>query len=765
MRLNPFKKSRRRQRRRSHNNTSDSWLKPATKQAIAGVIVAVLSVIIVFSFFNQAGRVGQSLLHGLRLVVGWLAYAIPLLGLYLGWRLVRPGREPLARWRVVGVVLAIIGLLGTFHIVGVPIDNSLQLAYDGRGGGFLGFLLSYPLSIAISPIVAGIIFVAALLVGVFLTFNISPREAAEWLRGLMPISADDNKEEVTDDDSDEVEEDDDEAAVTAAPRFKMMSLTRGKNMPDPDQLRLETQQQEREHEQARARRQQLKAANRKYNPPPLELLASSTRQPEGGDVEANKDIIKNTLENFNISVEIGKARVGPTVTQYTLRPDEGVRLSQITALQNDLARALKAHPVRIEAPIPNTDLVGIEIPNKEVALVRLRDLLASKEMKRAPSPLAMALGKDVAGGVLVAELERMPHLLIAGATNSGKSVSIHAILMALLYRNSPQLLRLIMIDPKRVELAAYNGIPHLWGEPVIVDTSKALNALKWALREMDNRYKSLEESGSRNLMSYNISNPDRPLPFIIIVIDELADLMAKHARDVEGPVVRLSQLARAVGIHLILATQRPSVNVITGLIKANIPARMAFKVASQVDSRTILDAAGAEKLVGTGDVLYLASDNTKPRRLQGGYVSEEEVRSVVEYIVEHNSDEELTATDDSSITDLELSSSGGGEMGDDPLFSEAKRIAIHAGKVSASLLQRRLRVGYARAARLLDILEEQGVIGPAEGNKPREVLAVTADESFGSTVPRVEHGGVLRPPVSVISHQDTAPTTFDQDQE
>ncbi|MAF80609.1 cell division protein FtsK [bacterium] len=729
MRLNPFRKKRRRRRSRG----GQSWLKAETKQAIVGVLLIIASIIIAFSFFDQAGRLGESLLNGLRRVVGWLAFVTPLFGVYVGWRLLRPNRAPLERWRVVGLVLLIVGLLGLFHVVGVPLDDSLQVAYEGRGGGFLGFMLSYPLSAAVSTIVAGLIFAAALTVGVFLTFNLSPAEVMAWLRDLVPQRPE--KEEDTEEEEGE-DEDDGEEEDSTLPRFRMSAL-RGKKEADPDQLKLDQQHTEREKQQEQARRQQLRAANKKYNPPPLELLATSTRQPEGGDVDANKEIIKNTLENFGISVDVGKAKVGPTVTQYTLRPDEGIRLSQITALQNDLARALKAHPVRIEAPIPNTDLVGIEIPNKEVALVRLRDMLASKEMKRAQSPLAMALGRDVSGVVKIAELDRMPHMLIAGATNSGKSVNIHSILMALLYRNSPQLLRLILIDPKRVELAAYNGIPHLWGEPVIVDTGKALNALKWALREMDRRYKLLEESGTRNLLSYNISNPDSPLPFIVIVIDELADLMAKHARDVEGPIVRLSQLARAVGVHLILATQRPSVNVITGLIKANIPARLAFKVASQVDSRTIIDSAGAEKLVGTGDMLYSASDNTKPTRLQGGFVSEEEVRSVVEHIVEHNQIDPAVEEATESITDLELGSGAGagGQDADDELFIEAKRIAVETGKISASLLQRRLRVGYARAARLLDMLEEQGIIGPAEGNKPREILVGSDDESFGDSKP------------------------------
>ena len=726
MRLWPFGRKKRRRGR-----SDEPWLSPETKQAITGVLLILVGIVAAFSLFGQAGRVGQGLLALLRRIFGYLAWLSPLLFLYVGYRLVRPNAEPLPRWRVVGAVLLVVGLLGGFHSIGVAPDDALQVAAEGKGGGYFGFAVSYPISLALSPLIGQLIFVAAVLIGIFMAFDLSPATIWECLRARRERGAADEDEEAEEDEEGE------EPAEAAVPRFRIRGVG-GAAKPDPAQLQLDEERQQKEQEQQDLRRKQLKAANKKYTPPPLELLASSSRQPEGGDIEANKDIIKSTLDNFNIAVAMGKAKVGPTVTQYTFRPDEGIRLSQITALQNDLARALKAHPVRIEAPIPNTDLVGIEIPNKEVALVRLRDLLASKEIKRSESPLTFALGRDVSGGAVASEIDRMPHLLIAGATNSGKSVSIHSILMSLLYRNSPSLLRLILIDPKRVELTAYNGIPHLWGEPVIVDTNKALNALKWVLREMDRRYKLLEESGSRNLFSYNVNNPNETLPFIVIVVDELADLMAKHAREVEGPIVRLALLARAVGIHLVLATQRPSVNVITGLIKANVPARIAFKVASQVDSRTIIDMGGAEKLVGTGDMLYMSSDNTKPRRLQGGFVSEDEVREVVKFIVEHNETEE--PSEDDSITVAEGVGSGGGgfESGDDPLFEEAKRVALASGKISASLLQRRLRVGYARAARLLDMLEEAGVIGPAEGNKPREVIAAesaqaAAAESDGGT--------------------------------
>jgi len=347
-------------------------------------------------------------------------------------------------------------------------------------------------------------------------------------------------------------------------------------------------------------------------------------------------------------------------------------------------------------------------------------LLLSKEFKEADSPLTFVLGKDVTGRTVVDTLERLPHMLIAGATGSGKSVNIHTLMMSWLFRNSPEVVRFILVDPKRVELTVYNEIPHLLA-PVIVDPEKTLQALKWALEEMDTRYRLLEESGARNLMSFNINNPAEARPFIVIVIDELADLMVKHGREIEGPIVRLSQMARAVGIHLVLATQRPSVNVLTGLIKANVPSRLAFSVASQVDSRTIIDMAGAEKLVGNGDMLYLAGDKARPMRIQGGFVSEEEVHRVADAVRKTGEPEY-----EDSVTGGVRDGTGGQSVvgeADDPLFEEAKKLVVQSGKASASLLQRRLRVGYARAARLLDMLEDRGIIGAGEGNKPREVLA------------------------------------------
>ena len=635
------------------------------------------------------------------------------------------------RIQKVGVLLLIAGVLGVFHVVGIPVEDAYQVADEGRGGGMIGFLLAYPISRAFSSIASSLIFLCAMGVGIFLTFNISPSDVRQYFASLWPIrrlAEGEGEEGALDSESEDTFTQD--TSKSPLPLFRVSRKVASSASTDPAQLKLEAEQRAKEEDQKERMRAQVRSANKKYVPPSLDILHSSISKPDSGNVEANKQKIQTTLEKFGIMVTMGKVSVGPTVAQYTLRPDEGVKLARITALQNDLALALAAHPIRIEAPIPNTNMVGIEIPNKDVSLVRLKELLASKEFRQAPSPLTIVLGKDVAGQSQVGTIESMPHLLIAGATGSGKSIFINTLILSLLYRNSPALVRMILVDPKRVELSLYNGIPHLL-TPVITEPDKTVNALKWAVKEMDRRYRLLAESGSRNLPSFNANNPDDAMPLIVIVIDELADLMATSARDVEGMIVRLAQMARAIGIHLVLATQRPSVNVITGLIKANVPTRVAFNVASQIDSRTILDAAGAEKLLGSGDMLYLPGDRAKPVRLQGGFISEEEVRQVVQDIRDKNPID--PGHDDSIITPAHTGSNEAGDAGDDVLFEEAKRIVIESGKASASLLQRRLRVGYSRAARLLDMLEEYGVIGMQEGNKPRDILMMS-DEGFGDTL-------------------------------
>ena len=465
-----------------------------------------------------------------------------------------------------------------------------------------------------------------------------------------------------------------------------------------------------------------------YAAPPLELLDQEKGVPNAGDVKSYSAIIKKTLQNFDIPVEISEVNVGPAVTQYAFKPAEGIKLSRITALQNDLALALAAHPLRIEAPIPKRALVGVEIPNKTRAVVGLRSLLEQRGYQEFQGSLPLALGKDVAGNAVYADLAKMPHLLLAGATGSGKTIGLSQIIISLLYKNPPSRLRFVLVDPKRVELPSYNDLPHLL-TPVIFDTQRTLYALKWLIKEMERRFSVFSEARVRDIKGYHALSVEKKdmeeIPYIITIIDELADLMAARGKELEGMIVRLAQMSRAVGIHLVLATQRPSVEVITGLIKANITSRVAFQVASQVDSRTILDVAGAEKLLGQGDMLFMTAEFTKPRRVQGAYISEKEAKRVVEWVSRENKE---TAREEMEGNDLAHSVEDALERGvedsdEDPLYEEAKRVVIESGRASASLLQRRLKLGYARAARLIDVLEERGVVGPADGAKPREVYA------------------------------------------
>ncbi len=509
-----------------------------------------------------------------------------------------------------------------------------------------------------------------------------------------------------------------------------------------------------------------------FTPPPLSLLEKDRGKPETGDVKASANIIKRTLQNFGITVEMDEVSIGPSVTRYALKPAEGVKLSRIVALNNDLALALAAHPIRIEAPIPGKSLVGIEVPNTAKTTVGLATLLSSPDYQESEKPLLVALGKDIPGKAHFANLAKAPHMLIAGATGSGKSVAIHALITSLLYRNSPENLKFIMIDPKRVELTMYNKIPHLL-TPVITDPKKAILALKWAGKEMSRRYDVLEKSAARDIESYhkNVLSPalaayrklearsqklgdselqasssklPETMPYIVIVIDELADIMQSYPRELESSIVRLAQMSRAVGLHLVISTQRPSVNVITGLIKANIPTRVALQVASQIDSRTILDQQGAEKLLGAGDMLYLGGDMSKPIRLQSAYINENEVKKVVKYLADEYKDEimgEITLTTPeagSSAAYDSMSSGLGGALNDDSLDEEddmyepAREAVMSAGKASTSYIQRKLGIGYSRAAKLMDMLEGRGVIGPANGSKPREVMGGGSDAAVES---------------------------------
>lgn len=465
-----------------------------------------------------------------------------------------------------------------------------------------------------------------------------------------------------------------------------------------------------------------------WDPPPHDLLTDSLgAKADRGDLKGNASIIEQTLESFGIQARVVEVNTGPAVTQYALEISLGTKLSKLTALQNDLALALAAPTgqIRIEAPIPGRSLVGIEIPNKTPEFVTLKKMLTSDQIKKAKSVLSVGLGLDVSGTSIVADIGKMPHVLIAGATGSGKSVCINSFLATMLFRASPNEVKFILVDPKRVELTVFNGIPHLL-TPVIVEPEKVVSALKWAIAQMERRYKMFAEVGVRNVEGYNELSGFQALPYIVIVIDELADIILFAPSDVEDSITRLAQMARATGIHLIIATQRPSVDVLTGLIKANIPCRISFNVTSMVDSRVILDSPGAEKLLGRGDMLYIPPNQAKPTRIQGTFVSEPEIKKLIEFLKQSGVKPQYTEEVTTKYKAQAPSAVGADGEDVDDLFDDAVRSVCEYDRASASLLQRRLKVGYARAARLIDQLESAGVVGPADGSKPRDVLIQNA---------------------------------------
>lgn len=675
---------------------------PETRREIISIFLLVLGVLLLLATLNLAGNFGEALLEILHRLFGALGFFVSITFTIIGGGLLLK-KMTFKPAQIIGLILVFIAVPTLFH----PF------------GGWLGSIIGEPLLKAVGPLASFLISFAFSAMMILLAADTSLAK----LRGL-------------DQPADAAGEPDIKVNNPAVPIFD--AARRG--------FRLPFGRQEPAKAPAVAPKvvpiSPVKTRDTNWTLPSIDLLELSSTRAEAGNVKKNVLAIEKTLKDFGIAVGMGDVNVGPTVTQYTLKPAEGVKLNQITARTNDLALALAAHPIRVEAPIPGKAAVGIEIPNKEKAIVSLREILESDQFKQEKSNLTLALGRNVAGEPVVLDLAKAPHMLIAGATGSGKSVGINAILLSLLYQNAPADLRFLLVDPKRVEFSMYNGIPHLLC-PVVIEPEKTISALKWAVAEMERRYHSLSEEHKRNIAEYNQANPDGHMPYIVIVIDELADLMAQAANEVEGAIVRIAQMARAVGIHLVVATQRPSVDVITGLIKANITTRIAYAVASQIDSRTIIDQAGAERLLGNGDLLYVSAETAQPRRVQGVFVSSKEADAVTSFL----RDAAPAEYNEEILTYRPLSANrGGGEGGeiDDALYEEAKDLVIQAGKASASLLQRRLRVGYARAARLLDILENQGVIGGADGAKPREVL-----------VDRVEYGGSARPPVADMTDEPT----------
>ena len=681
-------------------------LHPEIKKSVLAVLFLGTALVLTLASFGKAGPAGSFIYRTFDRLFGLGYYLFPLIFLILSIVFIASQKRKILYSALLGALFFILSGLGLIDIIS-PQKGGLV----GAAIGFIEVPFGFPASIVLS----GTFIFASLLVTLNIPLKLPSRKAAS-------TEEDEDNEKLT---TNEI------AAIAASEESEIKKTDKTKN--NKENQKEESKKTQKESEgiiiASPAKKEFLKNTElikvRNYVSPPLELLKSSHERASAGDLRANANIIKRTLDGFGIPVEMGEITIGPTVTRYTLKPAEGVKLSRIIALNQDLALALAAHPIRIEAPIPGKSFVGVEVPNKSAAIVRLGNLMAYPEFSSS-SPTTFIVGRDVSGEPHFADISKMPHLLIAGTTGSGKSVTIHSLIISLLYRNSPETLRLILIDPKRVELTTYADIPHLIA-PVITEGKKAIGALRWAISEMDRRYDVLMAAGARDIKSYNGSGKNDKLHYIVIVIDEMADLMSVYGREVESAIVRLAQMARATGIHLVLSTQRPSVQVITGLIKANIPTRIALQVPSQVDSRTILDTSGAEKLLGAGDMLFTSAEFSKPKRIQGTYVTEEEVHKVVAFIKEHNQEEAILESldvkkEEEPVQDAGMFDNFSNEDDDDELYLEALRVVHEAKKASASLLQRRLKVGYARAARLLDMMEAKGIIGKGDGAKPREVF-------------------------------------------
>jgi DNA segregation ATPase FtsK/SpoIIIE, S-DNA-T family len=717
----------------------DMEISSETKKSLFIIFILLFAVLSLLGLFDSAGAVGGYLSRGQELAFGWGKWLFPILLFWWSFLLYKKDRKYFRGAGILGIFLAFISLQALLQIF-LPIAEWNDDIKNGIGGGFVGLFLASSFIKVLGFWGGLVVLFALLLVSAMLIFNTSllkliggesifakiaypfqalfghlfgSREQEEELESSFAKATEDkgkteledigfNKKTIVEEEGDDTEVDDESASAKATA-------------------------DEAEKSSRKMTEREIWKTNKVKIDLPIDLLESNNSKAMSGDIKGNALIIQRTLENFGIPVDMAETQVGPTVTQYTFRPAEGVKLSKITTLSNDLALALSAHPIRIEAPIPGKPLVGVEVPNKTKAIVGLKEILESGEFKTRKNNLTIALGKDVSGMAWCYDITRMPHLLVAGATNSGKSVCLNSIVISLLYQNNPEDLRFIMVDPKRVELTVYDGIPHLL-TPVITNVPKTINALRWCLNEMDRRFEVLQNFKKRNIQSYNATAREK-MPYIVFIVDELADLMVAAGRDIEGSVIRLAQMARAVGIHLILATQRPSVDVITGLIKANMPARIAFSVASSIDSKTILDGMGAEKLLGKGDMLFQTPEISKPKRLQGAYVSDNEIKNIVDYIKEKSGEFEYVegVTEKQSVHGIASVGIDGQTGDEDELMAQARELIIKSGKASASMLQRRLSVGYARAARLLDELEEAGIIGPSNGAKPREIL-ITQDQ-------------------------------------
>ena len=737
------KKKRKSAGRKSAKVTPKHTLPEGFWSQVWALVLIAFSFLLVLGWFKVGGPVLDWLYQATLATIGYAVYVVPILFVYVAVEIFRAEENQLPIAMKIASAAILLWFTGLF---------GLLTAADGKTtGGFVGDLLNSGMLLLVNSGVAAFIYVLLVLITLLFITRISPFDVIKQLWALIRRDTSEHDENVRIMKS--------AAALDTPKQGKLAEFKLNAGVPttsdsddEPKQARLSSLKNSVARDHAAEEQSALVTIkDPNWQPPSLDLLEKKQSPADAGDVQQNAQIIKDTLSEFNISVEMEGANIGPKVTQYTLRPPSGVKLGRITALETNIALNLAAQSLRIEAPIPGQKAVGIEVPNRKAADVRLHSMLTSKPWLASHEPLAFSIGKDISGQAVIGELNKMPHLLIAGQTGSGKSVMINTLLSSLLYRNSPSEMKLILVDPKQVEMAPYEDIPHLI-TPVINEPEKTISALKWAVNEMERRYKLLAENKLRDIKSYNSSvqsgrkkiaiqdeagntqeHENGAMPYIVIVIDELADLMMVAARDVEALIVRLAQKARAVGIHLVLATQRPSVDVITGLIKANIPARIAFTVASQVDSRTILDQIGAEKLLGQGDMLMTTAVMPKPKRIQGAWVTDEEVLKIADHLRQQSPPQYNDEVVSQPVT---LNGKGGIVMdfdhaGGDDMFKDAVRVVVDSGKASASLLQRRLRVGYARAARHIEEMEEQGIIGPADGSRPRDVLVSSLDDVFG----------------------------------
>lgn len=707
---------------------------------IAAIFLIAISILFVIAWFGAGGPVLEWIYNSSMIVIGYTIYVLPALLIYIAIEIFRAEDNRLPFVKKLASFFEIIWISA---LVGLPADASGV----ATGGGVVGDLLNKGVLSLVDSNVAIFIYILLIIITLLFIISVTPASIFGWIVGL--IHRDTSEEEENEDVIRKANAVDGFTVTESVPIINHggrvikgttthhgvgQQIDYGKDTSDQSAL--------------------VTVSDPNWESPSIDLLEKKQAPADPGDIKQNAAIIKDTLHEFDIEVEMEGANVGPRVTQFTLRPPSGVKLSRITALETNIALNLAASSLRMEAPIPGKSVVGIEVPNRTAADVRIRSILSSKEWGENKEPLSFAIGKDIAGESIIGELNKMPHLLIAGQTGSGKSVMINTLLTSLLYKNSPSDLKLILVDPKQVEMTQYENIPHLL-TPVITEVEKTISALKWAVNEMEKRYKVLSESRVKDIKTYNqkmrsLANKTESgedsdndevassaMPYIVIVVDELADFMMAAGRDMETLIAKLAQKARAVGIHLVLATQTPRADIITGLIKANISARIAFTVPSQLESRIVLDQGGAEKLLGQGDMLFVTASMPKPKRIQGAWVTDDEIAKVVAHLhlqspPDYNDDVISQKVHLNGKGGIVMDHDGGGDGEGDPLYDEAVQMVVNTQKASASSLQRRFKLGYNRAARLIDYMEEQGIVGPADGQRPREVLIDSIDEINGA---------------------------------